>query len=102
MKKMLFALLISSTAMAADDPHEKFDATKTITNQTTVTWVRVDNVKAACDAENKKWGYPPYQQDLLACSMQTNNTCKIITGKTTTMWSLGHELRHCFQGSWHQ
>jgi hypothetical protein len=103
MEKILSILfLVSSTVVwAADNPYEQFDASKTRTNQTTVVWERVDDVQAACNAENQKYGYPPYRQALIACSMHTDNTCKIITGKTTTMWSLGHEMRHCFQGSWH-
>jgi hypothetical protein len=105
MKKALLALLLvsgSAFAVTGDDPYEQFDASRSLTNQTTINWVRVDNVTAACDAENKRLGYPGYGQRLLACSFRTNDTCKIITGKTTTMWSIGHEVRHCFQGSWHK
>jgi len=101
-KKLITVLLFTiNLTYASDDPYETFDASKLMTNKTTITWRVVKNVLEECNKENKRWGYPPYTQTLLACSMQTKDTCLIITAKETTMWSVGHEIRHCFQGSWH-
>ena len=85
-----------------DDPTVKFDATETITDKSTIIWKRVDDVQAGCNAESKRLGVATIPYRVKACSFYTKNTCTIITGKTTTQHSLGHELRHCFQGEWHK
>jgi hypothetical protein len=36
-----------------------------------------------------------------ACAKWRGNKCTIITPRETTMETLGHELRHCFEGHWH-
>lgn len=102
MKKLLIGLLIvSGQVFAADDPYEKFNAEKLVSARTTIDWIRADNVTAACNAESKRLGKPAFPYEVLACSFHSTNSCTIITGKNTTMWSLGHETRHCFQGEWH-
>jgi len=85
-----------------DDPSAKFDATQTMTDQTVVIWKRVDNVQLACNAESERLGVAKIPYQVKACSFWTKNTCTIFTGKKTTQHSLGHELRHCFQGNWHK
>ena len=85
-----------------DDPFEKFNATNTITSQTLVIWKRVDNVIDGCNAESKRLGVAKIPYKMQACSFWTKSTCTIITGKNKTQHSLGHELRHCFQGYWHK
>ena len=102
---LIFALEVESEPLIPqswDDPNAKFNATNTITNQTIVTWKRVDNVIEGCTAESKKLGVAVIKTPILACSFWTKTSCTIITGKTTTQHSLGHELRHCFQGDWHK
>jgi hypothetical protein len=41
-------------------------------------------------------------QDLKGCARYNAKSCRIITAKTTTMEILGHELRHCFEGRFHE
>jgi hypothetical protein len=36
-----------------------------------------------------------------ACALYTSKTCTIITGVETSHAILGHELRHCFEGRFH-
>ncbi len=36
-----------------------------------------------------------------ACAVYTAKTCTIITGSETSHAILGHELRHCFEGRFH-
>ena len=36
-----------------------------------------------------------------ACAKWRGNKCTIITPRETTMETLGHEVRHCFEGHWH-
>ena len=85
-----------------DDPTDKFDATQTMTDKTVVIWKRVDNVQIGWNAESERLGVAKIPYQVKACSFWTKNTCTIITGKKTTQHSLGHELRHCFQGNWHK
>ena len=87
---------------AWDDPGAKFDATQTITDKSTIIWKRVDDVQAGCNAESERLGVAKIPYRVKACSFYNKNTCTIITGKKTTQHSLGHELRHCFQGEWHK
>ena len=104
----LFLLGIHSTGHAKspqpaswDRPEAVFNATNTITNQTLVTWRRVSNVMEECNAESTRLSVAKIKPPFIACSFWTKKTCLIITNKNTTQHSLGHELRHCFQGDWH-
>jgi hypothetical protein len=104
---LLISLLITSTAFAQEwrNPEAKFNTSKNRVNNTTVSWKVVDNVQQTCDAEGKRRGHGAFKFAVTACSFWENsltgNSCIIITGPTTTMHELGHETRHCFQGSFH-
>jgi hypothetical protein len=93
---------ISNAQAYKDDPTEQFDTASNYTNQSTISWVIVDNVQKACEAESRKRGYNGFGFGVLACSFYKGDQCTIITGKKTTMHSLGHEVRHCFQADWHK
>lgn len=105
MKKALAVVLMIMVNFAfAEDwqnPDAKFDATKKINNKITITWQTVDNVQAACEAESRKVGNGGFGYAVQACSFWQQNTCTIITGKSTSIHTLGHETRHCFQGNYH-
>ena len=63
-----------------------------------IRWVTVEDISSFCQAKvplksNKR---------LLACSEYNNKSCTIYTGRTTDMAVVGHEIRHCFEGQWHQ
>lgn len=101
-----FFLIISSQSYAVESPYDKFSAKSNFTNQTTVEWVQVDNVRIGCDKESKSRGLPGYPKPVEACSFWNKtlfggNTCLIITPKHVQYWTFGHELRHCFQGRFH-
>ena len=71
-----------------------------ITEATVVTWITADDVEKEClKAGAKK---PGTFQHLLGCAKYNEKSCRIYTGKVTTMETLGHELRHCFEGKFHQ
>ena len=86
-----------------DDPLRPFNATIRLHETSRITWRVVEDVQAACNAERVKNGGAPYGYPINACSTfwKEINTCIIITEKSTTMHTLGHEVRHCFQGHWH-
>ena len=44
---------------------------------------------------------PPAFRSLGGCAVYNKYSCTIYTAKTTTMEILGHELRHCFEGKFH-
>ena len=108
MKKALVLLLFISNAWA-ETPYDQFTNEKNFTDNTTITWRTVNNVKEECDAENVQRGFKPFEigkRVMDACSFRDKvdkqNTCLIITAKTTNYWNIGHEVRHCFQGKFHE
>jgi hypothetical protein len=105
MKTLLAIVLVMfTTTVSAEnwrDPTALFDARKLEVNKSLITWVRDDNVQARCESESRKRVNKGFGYAMTACSFWDNNTCTIITGKRTTMHDLGHEMRHCFQGSFH-
>ena len=109
MKKALAVILVvTSLNTFADvrDPNwqngeASFKATDNIVNSSNIKWVVVSNINATCDAESKKRGFGGFGFSVDACSFWVDKQCTIFTGARTTMHQLGHEVRHCFQGSFH-
>jgi len=107
-KAMAVALVLATTSVFAydDNPTAQFDATRNMTNQTKITWKAVSNVQAECNKESKRLAGRDFGYAVQACSFwekeNGQDTCTIITGKHTSMHSIGHEMRHCFQGNWHE
>ena len=107
MKTKTFAISLifavnSVWANAWDNPNTPFDTKKNFTESSTIRWVTVDNVQEACEKESRSRGYNGFGMSVLACSFFKGDQCTIITGKKTTMHTLGHEVRHCFQADWHK
>jgi hypothetical protein len=106
-KVMLIAMMLVSTgAFATEDPEANFSVSNNFTNSTKINWVSVDNVQARCEAESRKRKFGGFGYAVEACSFwdkgpNNENVCTIVTGKYTNMHTLGHETRHCFQGSFH-
>ena len=42
--------------------------------------------------------------EVVACAVfvEGDKTCTIITGEFTSLATVGHEVRHCFEGLWHK
>ena len=97
--------MFSVTAVSAgadwDNPKKPFDTKSNYVNEVTIKWIPVDNIQSTCEQESKKRGYGGFGYGVDACSFFSGNQCVIFTKKTTDMHTLGHETRHCFQGSWH-
>lgn len=91
-------------AAAWEDPEAKFNTSDNKSKHSVITWIPVDNLQATCEAESRKRGLGGFGYPVEACSFwsNNNNNCQIFTRtNATTMHSLGHEIRHCFQGSFH-
>lgn len=105
MKFLLLILILLPLSVVADNPYEKFDATRNMTNNTTVEWRQASNIQESCHKESIRRGLGGFKIKLEACSFWDknlfSNRCLIITGKKTNLETLGHEIRHCFQGSFH-
>lgn len=102
--KFILALVIAPCfAVAADwrDGDAKFSTKPNRTETLVVSWMVVSNVQATCEAVSKDSGLGGFGHAISACSFWRKDTCLIVTGKQTTMHQIGHELRHCFQGSFH-
>ena len=112
MKKALAVVLavMSLSATAKETPFDEFSMDSNFTNNVSITLIPVDNVQATCQAESRRRGYngmpvaPGKKID--ACSfwkeIDGKDTCTIVVSKSkTTYWNLGHEMRHCVQGSFH-
>lgn len=100
---MGLASWVSGSTAGWNDPEVPFDATRNLHKKVEVTWMVVSNPVRTCNEEGRKrikdfkgLSYVPE-----ACAIWDGDKCTIITSKKPTMHSLGHELRHCFQGHWH-
>jgi hypothetical protein len=103
-KAIVFGLLSLSIVAHAQnwaDPEAKFDITKNLVEQIDVKIRAVDNVQQICEAESKKRGMGGFGYSVNACSFWNGNKCTIIVPKKTSLHTLGHEFRHCAQGSFH-
>lgn len=104
MKKIIAILFVaysSQTYAFDDDPKSNFSTKANIKSSVVVEWITTNDVQNTCEIESKKRGNNGFGFAVQACSFWVGSTCTIITGKETNMHSLGHEVRHCFQGNWH-
>jgi len=102
---ILSALVVSTTYAHAVE--KTFSAKKNFTNQTTITWEHFNNVQKACNSVSHKKGYSGFNDKLEACSFwepneDGSNSCLIFTKENVSLNTIGHEVRHCFQGNWHK
>lgn len=106
MKHLLLATLLicSSAAMAYDDdPTVPFDASSVEEESVKISWKRVPEEKllGACQKLYHRNNLGDITVTVNGCSVWSGSNCTIITATSTTMWTLGHEARHCFQHDWH-
>jgi len=102
MKSIIFilvAFLGGCAAILFGTPFQAMDINDRLTNRTTVAWELVDDVDATCRKLNL---HVEEGATIYGCALMSTNSCKIYTGRTTTVAVLGHELRHCFEGNWHE
>ena len=61
-----------------------------------VEWIVVDDVSKVCQ------GHAPIKgKEYIACARFNDHVCKVYTKSKLTLSILGHEMRHCFEGHWH-
>ena len=114
---MLLALsLTTSSALAgrtsdgeyfhtSENPHENFSIAKLNSDEIEVSFIVAKNVRATCDAESKKRGFGGFKHDVEACSFfdtsRFNNKCTVVLAPISNYHTIGHEIRHCMQGKYH-
>ena len=108
MKYIVLLLLIGIKTVAASEetPYDKFSTSHNFTNKSSITWLQSDDVIGDCDRESKRNGGSGFSYKVEACSFwsrdpQNLGNCTIITAHEVSMWTLGHEVLHCFQGRFH-
>ena len=87
--------LSSFTALSKDQ--------RILKNTVKIRWEARDDVAAYCAQvvgmdKERAYTTPP-----LACAIWSKSTqeCTVVTGMVTNHVALGHEMRHCFEGSFH-
>ena len=90
----ILLLLVGCSTFTAKPYEER------VTEATVVTWLTVDDVEKECVKAGAK--DPGPFQNILGCAIYNVNSCKIMTAKITSMETLGHEIRHCFEGRFHK
>jgi hypothetical protein len=106
MKKALVILLavvsMNASAQLEKSPTEMYSIRNLMTTETQVKVIRTDNVVKTCEAESKRRGFGGFRGATMeACSFHNERTCTIVVGFMTNNDILGHEFRHCIQGSFH-
>jgi hypothetical protein len=102
--KPFFLLFMVPSLVCASDRRNgdvMFDARSVRAQTITVTWKSVPNVQQACEATSKQRGLGGFGYQVDACAFWHKDHCLIVTGYQTSMHQLGHELRHCFIGTFH-
>ena len=105
---VVFLMFVGSTFAG-----EKFSTDSNFVTTSSIEWIQVDNVFDACDVESKKRGNggfvkPGKGKKMDGCSFWSaptpnkTNVCTVITAKNTDYDTVGHEVRHCFRGSFHE
>lgn len=84
-----------------ESPTVPFSTSANMHKTVSVTWLTSPNPQATCNAEAKKRGYKDFGFSVLGCAFWTGASCTIVTKTNPNMHTLGHEIRHCFQGDWH-
>lgn len=96
-------LSFSTSAEKKKDSAEIFDAKINRRETMSISWMTVpmQMVQGTCELMSKDVELGGFNHSLTACSFWTTKTCVIVTGDYSTHEEIGHELRHCFQGSFH-
>jgi hypothetical protein len=110
-KITIFFYLVLSFCQASfgyvENPEKNFSTKKNMVDESKIRWTPVKNIQATCEAESRKRKFGGFGYAVEACSFwdkddEGNNICSIYTKVSTNMHTLGHEVRHCFQGKWHK
>lgn len=107
MNKFIFACamtMLTFAAQASGTYDLDFEAQKSQYPDMIVSWQVVNDVPQVCAQAAAIRGIRArYNPHMIACALTHRNgtACIIFTQKKLSLAILGHELRHCFEGAWH-
>lgn len=102
---LLIPITVASAKGIKDDPYELFDSSRTMYNNASIEIHSVDDVSTQCEQESRRRGFGGFPYKVFACTFWNEGgqrKCSIYLPKKTDMHQLGHEVRHCFYGAWHE
>lgn len=85
-------------AMSTPDYNSAFTAQQSY-EEMRITWVVAEDIQQTCKIayHNKK-----VPDNVVACAKRRGNVCTIYTQRSLDLAILGHEIRHCYEGNWHE
>lgn len=96
---VIFTGCATNPSFNAYEHHEDFTvAQREMTRN--ITWRVVPNNRVAEICQIKTQGRFAGKR-ILACAVWQGNQCTVITGTDTDTAVLGHEIRHCYDGDFH-
>lgn len=106
---VLLSSLTGCASMQASIPLSELDSfvakpeAQRVLNQVRVRWEVRDDVSQHCGQKVASLGAQNVQAAPIACAVWNVATkeCVIYTGRQVAHVTLGHELRHCFEGHFH-
>ena len=96
--------MLAITAQASGSYDLEFEARDSY-KDVRLAWYVVQDVPQTCAMAGALGGLPSrYNPKIVACAVRfpASNSCVIYTAKKLSLAVLGHEVRHCFEGAWHE
>jgi hypothetical protein len=108
---MLFKTLLTLLALSlpfsthASGSYDLPFTAQTQYSEMRINWIVSKDIVQTCNmlfALSSK-GQAKYNNKIVACATRSKSagTCDIYTAENLTLAVLGHEIRHCFEGAWH-
>jgi len=100
----VFLMVISMQATASGRYDLDFEAQERY-EDVRIAWYVVQDVPQTCAmAGALKGARTRYNPNIIACAVRflDGQACVIYTAKKLSLAVLGHEVRHCFEGAWHE
>jgi hypothetical protein len=98
---ILLALLATGCSMTVHLPEEQAFVPAPKAQLMTITLITADDPTAECKRLHpKELAFHPIVAACAAWDFE-KKTCTVVVGKPTTNHVIGHEIRHCFEGAFH-
>ena len=92
-------------AEVVETPFDMFSLEDNVVSNSNITIRVVKNIEEMCRKNGRKNLHQITSKNVEACSTWSfsggKSTCIIFASKDIDYWILGHEVRHCFQGNFH-
>ena len=88
-----------------ETPFDMFSLEDNVVSNSNITIRVVKNIEETCRKNRRKSLHQITSKNVEACSTWSfsggQSICIIFASKDIDYWILGHEVRHCFQGNFH-